>query len=167
MNALETERSSQLFSSAGSYRLNKPWLSGFEPRLRELKTYSTMGLDQRNVDALFVVGNEPDALEGLLGSYDPQFTGSKLQACEECVQPTTVDYAGYDFYSWGEDKVANLNLKLAPPVFDNFGRGNRVTVLPGQILLSNTPAGIHSLLDAKADNIPSLWDSSDVRRFMK
>ena len=114
MNALETERSSQLFSIAGSYRLNKPWLSGFEPRLRELKTYSTMGLDQRNVDALFVVGNEPDALEGLLGSYDPQFTGSKLQACEECVQPTTVDYAGYDFYSWGEDKVANLNLKLAP-----------------------------------------------------
>ena len=74
-----------------------------------------MGLDQRNVDALFVAGNEPDALEGLLGSYDPQFTGSKLQACEECVQPTTVNYAGYDFYSWGEDKVANLNLKLAPP----------------------------------------------------
>jgi hypothetical protein len=140
-----------------------PWIPGFHEYAGEVNTFSTMGFDQRNVDHSIVAGQGQFSLEVVVGSFDPEATEETLLACGECVQHSTIDHEGRYFCSWGDDFKGGLALRLAPPAFDAVGRGGRIAVYPDYVLRSVYTDGIVSQIEVSVGDIPSLWDSQDVR----
>ncbi len=128
-----------------------------------------LGFDIRNEDQAMVAGAPPRVLEVLRGRFDPEAFDRALSACSgECTPPDTRErYQGMTFSSWGEDFNINLQKRLAPPAFDQFGRGGRIAVQDKYVFRTLSTDGMKALRDAGLDKRPSLADVEEYRLLTK
>ncbi len=140
-----------------------PWLSGYDPRTRELlEVEGYLRFDIGSVDGSIWAEDLPRTLEAVTGRFDPEATGTLLSACAECPEPETLEHGGIEFYSWGEDFTPELAKRLQPPAFDPLGRGGRIAVLDSLVLRTIETEGMRHLIDAYLDNRDSLADDPDL-----
>ena len=89
-----------------------------------------LAFDMRSMDQSIVAAFAlPATLDVVRGRFDPQATDKALESCSECEPLSREEYGGISYYSWGEDYAVNLQLRFAPPAFDEIGRGGRSAVL--------------------------------------
>ena len=89
-----------------------------------------LAFDVRSMDQSIVAAFAlPATLDVVRGRFDPQATDKALESCSECEPHSREEYGGVSYYSWGEDYADNLQLRFAPPAFDEIGRGGRIAVL--------------------------------------
>ena len=140
-----------------------PWLSGYDPRTRELlEVEGYLRFDIGSVDGSIWAEDLPRTLEAMTGRFDPEATGALLSACAECPEPETLEHGGIEFYSWGEDFTPDLAKRLQPPAFDPLGRGGLIAVLDSLVLRTLETDGMRSLIDTYRDNGDSLADDPDL-----
>ena len=140
-----------------------PWLSGYDPRTRELlEVEGYLRFDIGSVDGSIWAEDLPRTLEAMTGRFDPEATGTLLSACAECPEPETLEHGGIEFYSWGEDLTPDLSYRLQPPAFDALGRGSRIAVLDSLVLRTIETEGMRHLIDAYLENRDSLADDPDL-----
>ncbi len=136
-----------------------PW----EPARQDHKQY--LGSDIRNEDQTLVAGVLPEQMEVLRGRFDPTAFDRALSTCSgECTPPDTQEeYKGVTVHSWGEDFESDLTKRLAPPAFDQLGRGGRIAVQDSYVFRTVWTDGMKALIDASLDKRPSLADWEDYR----
>jgi len=140
-----------------------PWLSGYDPRTRELlEVEGYLRFNIGSVDGSIWAEDLPRTLEAMTGRFDPEATGTLLSACAECPEPETLEHGGIEFYSWGEDLTPDLPNRLQPPAFDPLGRGSRIAVFDSLVLRTIETEGMRHLIDAYLDNRDSLADDPDL-----
>ena len=124
-----------------------------------------VAFDVRNVDRVAVTepGTLVDVLEVATGRFDPKTIDNALESCSECPTPSLGEHGGISYYSWGEDLQVNKELRMAPPVFDRYGRGGRISVLDDYVLRAYSTANLEALINAYQDNRPSLADAEEFR----
>lgn len=137
------------------------WLFGMHNYLNGSETFPYVALDQRNADQNVVAGNGQSALEITLGRFDPEMTETALNECDECPGHETAEHSGETFYSWGEDFGGSLRNRMAPPVFDQLGRGGRLWVTEDIAVRTLYTEGMENVIDARHGNMPSLADDDD------
>ena len=143
-----------------------PYLSGFTDYMSELKTFETMGFDQRNVDQTAIAAPDgPGFTEIIAGRYDPALAKRLLAECD-CPQPDAVtSYGGYEFWSWGDGPRGDLMRRNGPPVFDHVGRGGHVLMTEDGLYRTLTVPLMERLIDTLNGSAPSLAESA-AHRFM-
>ncbi len=107
-----------------------------------------LAFDQRHVDQSVRTGAEPKTLVVLMGRFDPAATDSALVACGECPSPERVTYRGVPYYRWGPDFEIGGELRLSPPVFDQYGLGGRWAIRDHAVLRTVHTLGIEMAIDA-------------------
>jgi len=141
-----------------------PFISGLGNfALLQLDRAQYLAFDARNVDQSVEAGQPPGMLEVLRGRFDPDATGRVLGACSECHPPDMKSQAGISFYSWGEDLVSDLTERLAPPAYDQLGRGGRIAVLDDYVFRTVETNGMEALLDTRQGERLSLADREEFR----
>ena len=121
-----------------------------------------LAFDVRNIDQSILTG-QPEQHQALRGRFDPQAADAALNACSECPAPSVEEHRGIPYYSWGEDYGVDANAKFAPPVFDNLGRGGRISVLDEYLLYTLGTSEMKALIDAHLNEAPSLADVEEFR----
>ena len=140
-----------------------PWLSGYDPRTRELlEVEGYLRFDFGNVDGSIWAEDLPRTYEVLTGRFDPDAAGRLLAACAVCPEPEILEQGGIEFYSWGEGLELYLERRLQPPAFDAQGRGGGIAVLDSLVLRTVEPEGMRHLIDTHLDNRDSLADDPDL-----
>ncbi|MDP3062175.1 MAG: hypothetical protein Q8O40_03020 [Chloroflexota bacterium] len=131
------------------------WTLGVESgETAEFHNY--FGFDIRDVDQSVYTGRPPSTFRILRGSFDPKATAAALKACTVCEQPVLGEYSGMSFYSWGEDFQQDYTKILAPPAYDNLGRGCRIVVSEELALRTLDTPGMKVLIDTQKGAFPSL-----------
>jgi hypothetical protein len=121
-----------------------------------------MGFDLRSADQTLLIDKDGRIrYEAAFGFYDPDLTATRLEACDECIQPEAIDYHEVKYYSWGEDFTPNLRRRFEPPMFDSIGRGGRVAVGDGYALRTHHTQGMEDMIGAMNGDLPSLANSDD------
>ena len=71
-----------------------------------------------------------------------------------------LSHAGYEYYSWGEDREVNLTRRsnIRP-----LGRGHRLALVDDFVFWMLWTEGLTDMIDAYVDNIPSLADNEDYK----
>ena len=105
----------------------------------------------------------PATLDVIRGRFDPQATDKALESCSECETPSREEYGGVSYYSWGEDYADNLQLRFAPPAFDEIGRGGRIAVLDEYVFRTLGASDMEALIDASLNEGASLADVEEFR----
>ena len=140
-----------------------PFLSGFHRYTSQMKTYGSLGFDQRNVDQTVLVGGLPETTGIVAGRYDPEFSAQLLAECG-CPQPRVTEYGGYEYGSWDEeDYRGELTNRLAAPAFDNVGRGGHVLITEVGLYRTLGEPLMRQLIDTLNGEMPSLADNDELR----
>ena len=117
------------------------------------------GLGLGDVDLALTGGVEPPrtlhivAGEGI-GSAAPV----QLERCRECLPAETKEYAGQEYFSWGEEQ--RLRIRIAPPAYDWLGRGGNFVFDGDYIIRSNFIDELEASIDAEQGR-GSLLDDDD------
>ena len=127
------------------------------------KPYPYVGFDFRNADRTLKIERGKFAYEVALGVYDTDVTAARLGACDECIEHELVEYGGTTYYAWGEDFQGGIRQRFSPPLFDQAGRGGRLSVGEGYVMRSLHDEGIEGMIDAKNGDVRSLADSDDYQ----
>ena len=122
-----------------------------------------LAFDVRSMDQSIVAFALPATLDVVRGRFDPQATGKALESCSECEPHSREEYGGVSYYSWGEDYAANLQLRFAPPAFDEIGRGGRIAVLDEYVFRTLGASDMEALIDAGLNEGASLADVEEFR----
>jgi hypothetical protein len=122
-----------------------------------------LAFDFRNIDQSVLTGMPPGRLEIVRGRFDPDATDRALGACSECPPPLREEHLGVSFYSWGVDDTWNLSMKLAPPAFDQVGRGGRIAVQGDQIFRTLETPEMKALIEASLGKRRTLADVEEFR----
>ena len=123
-----------------------------------------LAFDVRSIDQSIVAFALPATLDVIRGRFDPQATDKALESCSECEPPSREEYGGVSYYSWGEDYAnPNLQLRFAPPAFDEIGRGGRIAVLDEYVFRTLGASDMEALIDASLNEGASLADVEEFR----
>lgn len=139
-----------------------PWICCPTSYLSSEPDYQDLGLGVRDVDFSVIAGEQPKELGIVQGNYDPQRTAAALAACQ-CDQPKKISYSSTTFDRWGPDLQGDLHKRLQPPLYDQLGRGGRLSVGNGYALYALWDQGIESLIDAYSGRTTTLGDSPDYQ----
>ena len=122
-----------------------------------------LAFDVRSIDQSIVALAFPATLDVIRGRFDPQATDKALESCSGCETPSREEYGGVSYYSWGEDYADNLQLRFAPPAFDEIGRGGRIAVLDEYVFRTLGTPDMEALIDASLNEGASLADVEEFR----
>ena len=140
-----------------------PYISGFDPwaadTLQVLKDRA--GYDLRNVNQSIIAGEPPQKYNAIALNLLAEVVMSEILECSQWPPPNRYEYRGVPLLSWGEDFAMNLEAKLNPPVFDQFGRGARLAFHDNLVFHTVWTDGIKQMIDARLDNVCSLADVED------
>ncbi len=154
------------------HSLAPTFLSGLDAPARQTATLETY-LGYRHVDQDLAAGLPPRVYEALRGQFDPQAAAQQIAAwdqrkqdpgngCPDCPPTQTASFNGVPYYSWGDDFAAGIRFRLAPPAFDQLGRGGRVAVEPQLVLRALWTEGLQQMIAASQGG-PSLAANADFR----
>ena len=119
-----------------------------------------LAFDVRNMDQS--IGFAPSvAVDVVRGRFDPQATDKALESCSECEPHSREEYQGVPYYSW--DYAHSLQLRFAPPAFDELGRGGRIAVLDEYVFRTIGASAMEALIDASLNEGASLADVEEFR----
>lgn len=130
-------------------------------------------LGYRRVDQGVAAGQPPRLYEAVRGQFDPQQAARQIDAwqqqkqdpdkgCPDCPPMQTGSYNGVPYYSWGDDFATGLRFRLAPPAFDELGRGGRIAITPQLVLRALWTDGLKQMIAASQGG-PSLAANPDER----
>ena len=122
-----------------------------------------LAFDVRNMDYSIVAGPAGEELEVIIGRFDPKRTEDALNSCSECPAYVREQHGGAAYYRWGEEGASDRNLALAPPAFDQLGRGGRIAVLDSYVLRTVANDDMAALIDVIQGETPSLADAEEFR----
>ena len=117
-----------------------------------------LAFDVRDMDQVIVTVPPSDVIEIIAGRFDPKSTDEAIGSCSECQAPSREQHGGVAYYRWGEDGSSDRTLALAPPAFDQFGRGGRIAVQDTYILRTLTTDGMASAIDSIQGQTASLLE---------
>ena len=140
-----------------------PWISGYSAyALTQIKNREHMVFGLGNMDQSVRVGQPPKTLEAARRRFDPDATETALRQCGECPEADRVDHLGVEFYSWGEDREADLARRHGPPAFDHLGRGGRIAVLDTYVLRTLGTQDMRDFIATYLGQGGSLGDDPDL-----
>ena len=121
-----------------------------------------LAFDLRSMDQSITAGSPNAPLEVIRGRFDPgcqQGPGVLLRV--PSAQPRGAQ--GVPYYSWGEDYHVNPDARLAPPAFDDLGRGGRIAVLDEYLFRTLGTPEMTGLIDAHRKETTILADVEEFR----
>jgi hypothetical protein len=136
------------------------WPAGMNEYATNVLSWHTyVAFDFLSVSQHASASRQPVGYDIAFGQFDPKQTADALAVCE-CEQPDIRVHNGTAFYSWGPDGAPDLRQRLAPPMYDNLGRGPRLLVQDGEAYYTVADAAIQQIIDASNGDIPSLADDA-------
>ncbi|NVL91220.1 MAG: hypothetical protein HWN69_09585 [Desulfobacterales bacterium] len=122
--------------------------------------YENVGFGPQNVDIDVGITLGASQIEIILGQFDLGAIDEAMNRMDESVKPVRTKYKGVDILDWGGSGV-DLNRKLAPPVYDQLGRGGVIAIQGDCIMRALEMETIKQMIDARKGDIPSLADNND------
>lgn len=142
--------------------------SPFFPRSHHSIDFRYFAFDIRNIDQSIAVNTTGRSRYDIArGRFDPQAAEATLKTCVECPAPSIEEYKGITYYGWGEDYAVNPKLKLAPPAFDELGRGGRIAVLEEYVIRTLGTPDMKAAIDGHLKQAPSLADVEEFQLLVK
>ena len=139
-----------------------PYISGLHDwSVKVLENSRHLAFDIRDIDQTVMVGQPPNILEIVRGEFDPEATEDAIYDCSECERADIEERGGIEYYSWGDGLDWDLQRKLSPPAYDQFGRGGNLAVLEDYVFRTLEKRGMERLIDTYLGERDSLADNED------
>jgi hypothetical protein len=140
------------------------FISGYAYLQLGIGLLRNLGLGYWMIDQEAQAGWPPINFSIVKGTFDPEKTRQALAVSAKNDPPTIETYLENEIYSWGkEDYALDLTKVLAPPVYDNLGRGGRFVFQDNYAFRANGMPEIKLVLDAQNGRQTSLADNKDYK----
>jgi hypothetical protein len=121
-----------------------------------------LGFGPLDVDIDISAGYPQVKYEIIKGDFDLSAIEEALSHYDESVLPDIDSYQGITLYIWTYEVDTYFEYeKLAPPVFDEAGRGTTLAVQDDYIFSIDTPGLVKTMIDASQGRTTSLADNAD------
>jgi hypothetical protein len=105
------------------------------------------GISLGAVDRTLAAGVAPPRyLYATAGAFDPDAIEAQAASCERCTPGERRDYRGVAYLTWGGEMA--LDKRMAPPAFDEFGRGGHFVFTDDYVIRSNFLEDFEASIDA-------------------
>lgn len=116
---------------------------------------SNVGYGPQDVDLDILAGVPPARFEAAKGRFDPKATDRALAECIACPSEargryTRETYRDVIIHGWGDGLQISLQTRLAPPVFDQFGRAQALAVEQDRVFRYPATDPIKLMIDLSA-----------------
>ena len=149
-----------LFGPGAGVRVVPAFVSGMDQQWARVHIEQYLGY--RRVDQDIEAGAPPSLYSAARGEFDPAAADRAIDACDVCPAAERGEFDGVPYYSWGEDFALNRDRALAPPAFDQLGRGGRYAIRDQFVLRALWTDGIQAMIAASLGG-PSLGAVEDFR----
>jgi hypothetical protein len=120
----------------------------------------TVGFTLEDIKQMITSGENPQAYEAYRGSFNKTDIDNAVKTGPMNDQLETVQYGDYEFYSWGEDNLANLEQRSS---VRPLGRGHRLALVDDFVFWMTWTEGIEYMIDSYSNKVDSLADVEEYR----
>lgn len=137
-----------------------PYLSGAIEYLDRSTVFESLGIDGRNTDQTAIAGGRGrEGTDFVVGRYSPELSRRLLAECD-CEQPAAItEYGGFEYWTWTDGQVGNLQRRFDAPIFDHLGRGGHLLMTDTGLFRTHDVSQMEQLIDTLNGEAPSLADS--------
>jgi hypothetical protein len=114
------------------------------------ENWETAGIDPGAFELVVDYGEPPFRVGIALGTFDPQKLVRSVPSCDGCeADLDRSDHSGVAVLAWGDDPLrVDLRRRLAPPFWDNLGRGGAFAAKKSYLVHAVHRRDIEYVLDA-------------------